>query len=782
MAERQVRSVLLSLLGDASLLLCALTGFAVSFLSLYTDHGLGPTALDSCAAQTDLFLLLAAAFGLVSLAVWSLPRFRWAAAGGLALLIGAAALRGWDAVVHGAGLTAHTITAVFSFRVSWGQTFDYDPGLTLWEEAAAVRLFLILALALLALLLGWSVVRARRWWMVMTLTLPPLLPGLLADLFPHWTPFMALCACWCAMVLCDLCKWAPPRGRGRLVLVMMVCVSIMLGTITLAFPREGYTRPQWALGLEAGLQRGGEDLALLLSRWDGPFGAPVTYVGSAEEADLTHAGPLNYTGRTVLRVTSDYEGRLYLRGSSLAVYEDGVWTGLPEGVYQIYLDGLEEEPPFPLTLPTLLGDPGEEHTAAIENLGAVGSCAYAPYFPLEQDWREGGMLPVEDSYLARLRGQSKFTVAFADVERPYETGPTVRYQNLVYANYLDVPEELREPLEELCLQNGLYPGPIDGGTAVRADAIIEYDDEFLAAADPLGAARRVAAILDALCQYDPQTPAAPQGADPVGYFLTQSRRGYCMHYASAAALMLRSLGIPARYTSGFTAESVPDREVNVPDRAAHAWVEIWLDGFGWYPVEVTPAAAFDWYEHRDAQPSAVPSDEPEESATPQPTPTPEAEPSQEPSGAPGVGEDSPEGGAGLPGTAALAVKALAFTAGLAALLWLVQFAIKHRRSRRLSGPERNRAALYAYSCLKRLERWGGTVNPQAVELAQKARFSQHILSREELAALRRLMDREQESLCARLGPIKGLAFRYFWGKPTQAKNRENPEKSEENTP
>ena len=63
-----------------------------------------------------------------------------------------------------------------------------------------------------------------------------------------------------------------------------------------------------------------------------------------------------------------------------------------------------------------------------------------------------------------------------------------------------------------------------------------------------------------------------------------------MHFASAAVLLLRQLGIPARYVSGFTAELSADETVNVPDSAAHAWVEIYLDGFGWYPVEVTPVS------------------------------------------------------------------------------------------------------------------------------------------------------------------------------------------------
>ncbi len=760
MAERDVRLSLVGLLGDGLLLALGLTGFTGSLFSLYGD-----------VSQAGAFLLLSGVFALLALGAWSLPRFRWAAAGGAAAVLAAVAALRWDELVQGAAFTVRGISVIFAQRVSWGRVFEFGSSLPPSQERTAAQLFLLLALALLALALGWAVVRARRWWLVMALTLPPLLPGLLADLYPHWTAFMALCACWCSMLLCDLCKWAAPRSRGRLALASAVCVSVVLATITLAFPREGYTRPQWALRLEAGFQEGADSLGALLKEWDGPFGVSTTYVGSAEEADLTNAGPLRYTGRTVLRVSSDYEGRLYLRGSSLAVYEDGVWTGLPEGVYQDYLDRLEEEPPFPLTLPTLLGEPGAEHTVTIENLGAVGSCAYAPYFPLEQDWREGGMLPVEDAYLARLQGQTKFTVAFADVEPPQETGPTVRYQNLVYANYLDVPEELEETLA--LLASPIYdPWSSIGGGHWRPD-------------HPLArviTAQHLAQLLAERCEYDPQAPAAPGGTDPVLYFLTQSRRGYCMHYASAAVLALRSLGIPARYVSGFTTNCVPDQTANVPDRAAHAWVEVWLNGFGWYPVEVTPAAAFQWYESGETQPSAVPSREPEESAAPEPTPTPAAEPSEAPSSAPAGEEDGPGEDSGPSRSIALAVKVSALMAGLCALLWLGQFALKRHRARRLDGPDRNKAALYAYGCLLRLERWGGKLDPLAVELAQKARFSQHVLSPEELARLQALIDAERARLCRTLGPVKGWAFRWLWGPPAPAKYGENTERSEENTP
>lgn len=735
-------------LGDALLLLCAQVGFALSFLSLYGDNDI----LWEASAHMAGFALAAAVFALVSLCAWSLPRFRGAAAGALAALWAGAALLGGARGVAGAGLTLRALSEVFSDRVLWGVVIPYESDLSAVSEDGAVALFLLLALAGLALALGWAVVRARRWWMAALLTLPPLLPGLLADLYPNWPAFMALTACWLTMLFTDLCRWSAPGRRGALTLAALCAVILTLSVMSLALPREGYTRPPWALRAEDRLYAAGGDFSDFFSQMNGPFRRRASYVGASGTADLNNAGPLRYTNRTALRLTAGYDGRLYLRGVSLAVYQDGVWTGLPDGVYQDYLDGLEEEPPFPLTLPALLGSPATEHTAVIENLGAAGSCAYAPYFLTDQDWEEAGMLPVEDSYLARLRGQAKFTVTFADVEPPEATGPTVRYQNLVYANYLDVPEDLEEALAPLVGQV-----PVFWSSA----SSVYWRDPFAR----IGSAQRVAQLLEERCQYDSQAPAPPEGVDPVDYFLNDSRRGYCMHYASAAALALRSLGIPARYVSGYTALCQSGETVNVPDRAAHAWVEIWLDGFGWYPVEVTPPAAFAWYEQGDAQPSPSPS--PSGEPTPTPSDTPTQEPTPSPTQTPGVpgGEDELQGKTFGLAPLLMVFKVLALAAVAAALAWLGQDLPKRRRARRLADPDPTRAGLYSYRCLLRLERWGGRVDEQAHELAQKATFSRNGLSEGERAELRGLLGRERAQVFAALSPLKRLAFRYRWGTP-----------------
>ena len=76
-------------------------------------------------------------------------------------------------------------------------------------------------------------------------------------------------------------------------------------------------------------------------------------------------------------------------------------------------------------------------------------------------------------------------------------------------------------------------------------------------------------------------------------FLGAYKEGVCRHYATAATLLYRALGIPARYTVGFAADVKDGETTAVKGMDAHAWVEVYEDGFGWRYVEVTGAASGD---------------------------------------------------------------------------------------------------------------------------------------------------------------------------------------------
>lgn len=82
-------------------------------------------------------------------------------------------------------------------------------------------------------------------------------------------------------------------------------------------------------------------------------------------------------------------------------------------------------------------------------------------------------------------------------------------------------------------------------------------------------------------------PEAPGGQDMIEHFLFDSREGYCTYFASAYVLMSRSIGIPARYVSGFCVPVWNERAWNyqVTSDKAHAWPEAYLEGIGWIPFE-----------------------------------------------------------------------------------------------------------------------------------------------------------------------------------------------------
>ncbi len=87
--------------------------------------------------------------------------------------------------------------------------------------------------------------------------------------------------------------------------------------------------------------------------------------------------------------------------------------------------------------------------------------------------------------------------------------------------------------------------------------------------------------------YDLST-APGNGDDALVEFLTSGRRGYCEQFASAMAVMLRTLGVPARVAVGFTGgrDAAGARSVGTAD--AHAWVEAWFPGAGWTTFDPTP--------------------------------------------------------------------------------------------------------------------------------------------------------------------------------------------------
>ncbi len=190
----------------------------------------------------------------------------------------------------------------------------------------------------------------------------------------------------------------------------------------------------------------------------------------------------------------------------------------------------------------------------------------------------------------------------------YAPNPAItdEYEAMVYENYLEVPEYLDKVMEDFCTEAGLV------NILQEAENAVTYEERQQIR---LRIAGTLKLYFAKEFPYTMSPGATPRGRDTIEYFLTEQRRGFCAHFASSATLLLRHMGIPARYVEGYCIQAADLTEaeavsadisgwyigdsdltetglvtVNVTDGSSHAWVEIYLDGYGWIPYEMTPPA------------------------------------------------------------------------------------------------------------------------------------------------------------------------------------------------
>jgi transglutaminase-like putative cysteine protease len=134
--------------------------------------------------------------------------------------------------------------------------------------------------------------------------------------------------------------------------------------------------------------------------------------------------------------------------------------------------------------------------------------------------------------------------------------------------------------------------------------------------------------------YSLDIPAPPPDRDGVDFFLFDVGSGYCDYFASAMAVMLRSVGVPARVVSGYaTGEPQGDGTFLIKDSDSHTWTEVYFPGYGWIPFE--PSGSWPHFDRGDANESPstptpqaaqptprVAQSQSQATPTPSPTPTP----------------------------------------------------------------------------------------------------------------------------------------------------------------
>jgi protein-glutamine gamma-glutamyltransferase len=157
----------------------------------------------------------------------------------------------------------------------------------------------------------------------------------------------------------------------------------------------------------------------------------------------------------------------------------------------------------------------------------------------------------------------------------------LRYELTSVADAQPSPDEDRRALARaLRLPPGVNPRA--GALAAGWRAASRSDEEVLA--------RAIAFLIQGRYLYTLEPP--PLGAHSVDEFLFETRAGFCEHFSSAFAFLMRAAGIPARVVTGYQGGELNpyDRIVTVRQSDAHAWAEVFIRGRGWLRVDPTAAA------------------------------------------------------------------------------------------------------------------------------------------------------------------------------------------------
>ena len=371
---------------------------------------------------------------------------------------------------------------------------------------------------------------------------------------------------------------------------------------------------------------------------------------------------------------------------------------------------------------------------------------------LDAQFQAGGEGWTEDLWKAPEALQDQL-----DLKDPDFLDQMEAYHDFVYRYYTQVPESLREYLVS-------YRQALDLNPYTREERFDFRDG-------PVLFAYRIAQVFRQYYTYTLSPPAPQPGEDFVGFFLDQSQEGYCVHFASAAVLLLRSAGYPARYAEGYAVPCTQSGWIDVPDYNAHAWVEVYCGGTGWVPVEVTPASTDNPSVYYNAalpggsegEAIQIPSQEPAATLPPRDRrplredelglSTPE--PQQGASPAPDLSGPAAGGPGGQKEAGWLALGCCGLLLAAAGLL-LSRSLRRRSRAKALARPDRNQAALSAYALLLELYQWEALCGlreeppPRWKELAEKARFGRGMLEPEELRELTAYIAPLQKKLRMRL--------------------------------
>ena len=470
----------------------------------------------------------------------------------------------------------------------------YDIG-----SAANMNLYTIMALIPMILIFAYLTVMSikhRLFVLVILLTLPIIFSAVYFHVHAVLPAVVFMMIVWAVLFSNTLTEKFILPGTAVWILLMTALFGIF---IVFFIPYNKYTPLQAVNSVRLSIAHGVEGLRY-------SYGAKKVSMDILPDGDLKNAKTLSYTDEIVMKVKMQNPSAVYLKGYVGSVYSNNSWNSLPATAYSGDFTGLFEwlgknnfYPQSQISSLCGVNPKLGKSNISVDNIALPGKYIYTPYevvsmkdlSPQNVKYKKDGEILSSELLGTRKYSFSMYSPISADYGA-YDLNKWIKdnidgnanyteyeknemaYRAFVYKNYLDVPDRTKKMLEKYFTKE-----TIDSLKNKDYQSVIDF-------------LRRC--YLQKFA-YSAEIEKLPAGSDFIENFL-KTGSGYDVHFATLSVMLLRSAGIPARYVEGYYLPhsyvdiyaQTSDAVLDVKDSFAHAWAEIYVDGVGWVPAELTP--------------------------------------------------------------------------------------------------------------------------------------------------------------------------------------------------
>ncbi len=349
------------------------------------------------------------------------------------------------------------------------------------------------------------------------------------DTIPDAVWIYLLLFCFLFLLLTGLTRRKNPTRSNRQMVVVLVAGTLFINLLAVGTSPENYN-PDNNRNLSRQFGQWLQEVWRQLSGMDDP--TQENFWSSIQNPQ-----------EEVMYITAEEDGIVYLRGVSMDLYLGNRWSLSNENRIVDWADSY-----------MINTNQIQIRTKRIEPI------LYIPYYA--DDYRYVA------AHYPNSGGETEYSYRFRDIDLGRYPNPISSHYQINSSTNMQLPEET-----------------VDWAKAL-AGRIVGNETSVLQKA------AMICSYVRSSAKYDLKT-TVPMGTEDVAkWFLEESDTGFCTHYATAAAVLLRASGIPARYVTGYLVKVRGGETVTVRNRHAHAWVELQLPGVGWVKMEPTPAGGF----------------------------------------------------------------------------------------------------------------------------------------------------------------------------------------------